>query len=105
MQVLGTRIRIVRSTAELLFARRCRDTVIFGLYGRPGRCYETILNVPARLVKPLAGEVEVKGTEQAHLSYTLEGVKVVSVQGQILVLLENMYRTVCWSRTRNLSAR
>ena len=89
MQVPGTRIRIVRSTAELLFARRCRDTVIFGLYGRPGRCYETILNVPARLVKPLAGEVEVKGTEQAHLSYTLEGVKVVSVQGQILVLLED----------------
>ncbi|HIE11046.1 MAG TPA: hypothetical protein EYP62_05480 [Kiritimatiellae bacterium] len=89
MLVPGSRIRIVRSTSELLFARRCRGSVIFALYGKPGRGCETILNVSPRLVKPLAGEVEVKGTGQARLSYTHEGVHVVSVQGQILLLLED----------------
>jgi len=89
IQIPGSRIRIVRSSSELLFATRRNGTVVFGLYGKPGREYETVLNVPARMVRVLAGDVHVSGSEQAVLRYRHDGLQVVSVQGQILLLLDS----------------
>lgn len=89
IQIRGTRLRIVRSTSELAFVTGNSRRVIFGLYGKAGRTGETVLNVPARVVRPKTKGVKVSGSEQAILRYRHDGVQVVSVQGHTMLIAED----------------
>ena len=88
VQVPDTNITIVKSTSELLFAERINGHSLFGLYGKPGRAGETVLNVPASDVQVLSGEVQVGGNGQATLSYVHDGVHVLQVRGHRLFILD-----------------
>jgi len=83
-----TDITVVRSNSSLLFAHKVDGHVVFGLFGKPGRKGETVLNVPASDVKVLSGNVQVGGGAQATLSYTHDGMYALKVRNHILVILD-----------------
>ncbi len=88
VQVPGTGLTIAHSSSSLLFAKKAGDRTVFGLFGKPGRKGETVLTVPASQVKVLLGEVAVSGTDQAELRYVHNGLQVLQVGRDILVLLD-----------------
>ena len=88
VQIPGTDITIVRSTSSLQFLGSMDDQVVFGLFGKPGRLGETVLNVPSLQVEVLYGDVHVAIGEQSVLSYTHEGIHVVRVKGHLLVIMD-----------------
>ncbi len=88
VDIPGTDIKVVRSTSSLLFARQVDGHVAFGLFGKPDRAGETVLNVPAAQVKALSGEVRISGGDQAVLNYTHRGVLLLKVKEHVLVILD-----------------
>jgi len=88
VKVPGTELRILRSTSELLFAKQGDNQTIFGLYGKPGQPGKTVLNISASEVRVLSGEAEVSGDKEVTLSYIHNGIIVIDVAGNTLVVLD-----------------
>ncbi|HBA86111.1 MAG TPA: hypothetical protein DCZ95_18660 [Verrucomicrobia bacterium] len=88
VKVPNTNVTIVHSSSSLLFSKKVDGHAVFGVFGKPGRAGETALNVPASEVKVLSGQVQVGGSDQAVLTYTHNGIQVLKVRNDILVILD-----------------
>jgi hypothetical protein len=88
VKVPNTKITVLRSSSSLLFSKKVNGFTVFGIFGKPGRNGETVLDVPAKDVKVISGKIKVRGTDRAELTYKHDGVQMVKVGKDILVILD-----------------
>ena len=88
VKIPNSEVVVEKSTSGLLFAQKVDDHVIFGIFGKKDRKGETTLNVPASEVKVLSGKVKVSGSKKVTLKYIHDGIQVLKVGADILVILE-----------------
>jgi len=84
----GTNLLISHTTSELLTTKKIGDKQVVILYTQTGIQGEIILKGKNLKVKALEGKVEVKRDDSSiRLFYTPEGIKLVEIDEEILLLL------------------
>jgi hypothetical protein len=88
VKIPDSEVVVEKSSSSLLFAQKVNGSVVFGLFGKKGRKGEMQLNVQSADIKVLSGDVKVTGKRKATLRYVHDGLHVLKVGNDILVILD-----------------